>query len=71
MFVLAMLLVVISMICVPIGAMKFPWAMRSYAALSPSDRSRFWNGLALMLIPLSLVVTMIDVWQGSPQNLSE
>ena len=24
-----------------------------------------------VLIPLSLVVTMIDVWQGSPQNLSE
>ena len=25
----------------------------------------------VVLIPLSLVVTMIDVWQGSPQNLSE
>ena len=24
-----------------------------------------------VLIPLSLVVTMIDVWQGSPQNLNE
>ena len=59
MFVLAMLLVVISMICVPIGAMKFPWAMRSYAALSSSDRSRFWNGLALMLILLSLAALSV------------
>src|SRR5699024_9967682 len=24
-----------------------------------------------ILIPLSLVVTMIDVWQGSPQNLND
>lgn len=54
MFALTMLLLVISMICVPIGVMKFPWTMRSYASLSFSDRSRFWNSLALMLIPLSL-----------------
>ena len=54
MFALTMLLLVIAMICVPIGVMKFPWTMRSYASLSFSDRSRFWNGLALMMIPLTL-----------------
>lgn len=34
MFALTMLLLVIAMICVPIGVMKFPWTMRSYASLS-------------------------------------
>ena len=59
MFALTMLLLVIAMICVPIGVMKFPWTMRSYASLSFSDRSRFWNGLALMLIPLSLAALSV------------
>ena len=59
MFVLTMLLLVISMICVPIGVMKFPWAMRNFASLSSSDRSRFWNSLALMLIPLMLTALSV------------
>lgn len=59
MFALTMLLLVIAMICVPIGVMKFPWTMRSYASLSFSDRSRFWNGLALMMIPLTLTVLSV------------
>lgn len=59
MFALTIILLVISMICVPIGVMKFPWAMRSYASLSSSDRSRFWNSLALMLVPMSLAALSI------------
>lgn len=59
MFALTMLLLVISMICAPIGALKFPWTMRSYDSLSSADRSRFWNSLALMLIPLSLTALSI------------
>lgn len=59
MFALTMLLLVISMICVPIGVMKFPWTMRSYASLSFSDRSRFWNSLALMMIPLTLTALSV------------
>ena len=59
MFALTMLLLVIAMICVPIGVMKFPWTMRSYASLSFSDRSRFWNGLALMMIPLTLTARSV------------
>ncbi|WP_308541831.1 hypothetical protein [uncultured Oscillibacter sp.] len=59
MFALTMLLLVIAMICVPIGVMKFPWTMRSYASLSFSDRSRFWNGLALMMIPLTLTALSV------------
>lgn len=59
MFALTMLLLVIAMICVPIGVMKFPWTMRSYASLSFSDRSCFWNGLALMMIPLTLTALSV------------
>ena len=59
MFALTILLLVIAMICVPIGVMKFPWTMRSYASLSFSDRSRFWNGLALMMIPLTLTALSV------------
>ena len=59
MFALTMLLLVIAMICVPIGVMKFPWTMRSYASLSFSARSRFWNGLALMMIPLTLTALSV------------
>ena len=59
MFALTMLLLVIAMICVPIGVMKFPWTMRSYASLSFSDRSRFWNGLALMMSPLTLTALSV------------
>ena len=59
MFALTMLLLVIAMICVPIGVMKFPWTMGSYASLSFSDRSRFWNGLALMMIPLTLTALSV------------
>ena len=59
MFALTMLLLVIAMICVPIGVMKFPWTMRSYASLSFSDRSRFWNGLALMMIPPTLTALSV------------
>ena len=59
MFALTMLLLVIAMICVPIGVMKFPWTMRSYASLSFSDRSRFWNGLALMMMPLTLTALSV------------
>lgn len=59
MFALTMLLLVISMICVPIGVMKFPWTMRSYASLSSSDRSRFWNSLALIMIPLTLTALSV------------
>lgn len=54
MFALTMILLVISLICAPIGLMKFPWGVRTFREMSPAQRSRFWESTAIIMIPLTL-----------------
>lgn len=54
MFALTMILLVISLICAPIGLMKFPWDARTFREMSPAQRSRFWESTAIIMIPLTL-----------------
>lgn len=56
MFALTMILLVISLIYVPIGLMKFPWDARTFREMSPAQRSRFWEALATVMIPLTLTI---------------
>lgn len=56
MFALTMILLVVSLICAPIGLMKFPWGVRTFREMSPSQRSRFWEALATAMIPLTLTI---------------
>ncbi len=56
MFALTMILLVISLIYVPIGLMKFPWEAKTFREMSPAQRSRFWEALATAMIPLTLTI---------------
>lgn len=62
MFALTMLLLVISMICAPIGLMKFPWEARTFQEMSEEQWVRFWKSTGLVLIPLSLAAL---AWFGA------
>ena len=56
MFALTMILLVVSLICAPIGLMKFPWEAKTFREMSPQQRSRFWEALATAMIPLTLTI---------------
>lgn len=59
MFALTLLLMAVSMVCIPIGLVKFPWEARTFREMSEEQWGRFWKCLGLTLIPLSLTALCV------------
>lgn len=53
MVALVLMLTVATMACTILGVMKFPWEARTFREMSPQQRVRLKESMALIFIPLT------------------